>query len=81
MRRLHEWLQHQSVHEGAEEMERWVPPPTPPEKQAKAKSWLPVCKIGASFETKGVLLQSLSQKDPRGLEFWGLGFRVLGFRV
>ncbi|CAE7820030.1 unnamed protein product [Symbiodinium sp. CCMP2592] len=43
VRRLHDWLRHQSRHEGDDELERWVPASAPP---AKSRSWAPVYSHG-----------------------------------
>ena len=64
VRRLHEWLQHQSVHDKKEEMERWVPRPTPPEKQAKAKSWLPVYSHGVIIRWEQAMAPEAAAEMP-----------------
>ena len=42
--RLHEWLRHQSRHEGADEMDTWVPDPAP--KATSQSKWVPVYSHG-----------------------------------
>ncbi|CAE7920222.1 Fubp1, partial [Symbiodinium necroappetens] len=64
VRRLHEWLQHQSVHEGQEEMEPWVPPPPPPEQRAKAKSWLPVYSSGVIVRWERAMAPEAAAETP-----------------
>ena len=45
-------------------MERWVPPPTPPEKQAKAKSWLPVYSHGVIIRWEKAMAPEAAAETP-----------------
>lgn len=57
VRRLHEWLRHQSRHEGADEMDTWVPDPAP--KATSQSKWVPVYSHGVILRWEKAMFRRL----------------------